>query len=528
MKFFVPLLLSAAIVCPLQASPVNINIKKKKNADKSAPVVETVETRADDAVPLPADTLVVIDSLLPRELTAKDTISDGDIVLPEGLDSDADSLIIEEEPYLQPPVSRGNNVDYPDSVYIRLLSALPAVVELPYNQVVKEYITLYTQKRRELVEKLLALNLYYEPIFEREIDKLGVPLELKYLPVIESALRPNAVSRVGATGLWQFMIGTAKLMGLEVNSVVDERRDPIRSTEQALRYLQQLYDTFGDWTLAIAAYNCGPGNVNKAIRRAGGKRDYWDIYPYLPKETRGYVPAFIAANYIMNYYSLHNIQSGEIELPAETDTVIVSKRLHFKQIADVLQVDVEELRRLNPQYRRDVVPATPQHRYSLVLPVEHALAFVGNEDSIANYQSQVYAQRITAELSAAARTPVEGYHRVKSGENLSVIAQKYRTSVANLRKWNNLKSNNIYPGMRLIVNSSAAQERKPAASTRSTSAPSAANTWVSNGVRYYKVKSGDSLWEISRKFPNLTVQKLKDANGLKSNELKPGQVLRIP
>ena len=205
------------------------------------------------------------------------------------------------------------------------------------------------------------------------------------------------------------------MMGLEVNSVVDERRDPYKSTQQALRYLQQLHDNFGDWTLAIAAYNCGPGNVNKAIRRSGGKRDYWDIYPYLPRETRGYVPAFIAANYIMNYYDLHNIQPGEIELPSETDTVLVNKRLHFKQISDVLGIEVGELRQLNPQYRRDVVPATAKRPYFLVLPEESAYAFVENEDSICNHQSELYARRITAELAQASRTPIQGYHRVRSG-----------------------------------------------------------------------------------------------------------------
>ena len=533
MKSTISLLLCLFFLFPASSSAA------KKRKDRKRNVIETpadnllAQKPIDTALIVSPDTLKTKPSsktvpATPHKLTAKDTITDNDIVLPAGLTNGVDTLISEEVDHLQPPANRkGGNIDYPDSVYIQRLCALPAIIELPYNSVVKGYISLYTEKRRELVEKLLALNLYYEPIFEQELDKMGLPIELKYLPVIESALRPNAVSPVGATGLWQFMIGTARMMGLEVNSVVDERRDPYKSTQQALRYLQQLHDNFGDWTLAIAAYNCGPGNVNKAIRRSGGKRDYWDIYPYLPRETRGYVPAFIAANYIMNYYDLHNIQPGEIELPSETDTVLISKRLHFKQISDVLGIELNELRQLNPQYRRDVVPATAKRPYFLVLPEESAYAFVENEDSICNHQSELYARRITAELAKASSSPIQGYHRVRSGENLSVIAHRYRTSVANLKKWNNLKSNNIYPGMRLAVSSSYARTRS-SAKTTATKSTRKAETWVKNGVRYYKVRPGDSLWEISRQFPGLTVQALKNANSLNSNNLKPGQILKIP
>ncbi len=522
------LLLCLTFLLPATASAARRKKDRKQNKTEIPADTLTAATRRDTAV-IAVDTLKQAAAQTapaePRKLTAKDTITDNDIVLPEGLANGVDTLISEEVDNLQPPVNRhGGNIDYPDSVYIQRLSALPAIIELPYNSVVKGYITLYTEKRRELVEKLLALNQYYEPIFEQEIDKQGLPIELKYLPVIESALRPNAVSPAGAAGLWQFMIGTARMMGLEVNSVVDERRDPYKSTQQALRYLKQLYDNFGDWTLAIAAYNCGPGNVNKAIRRSGGKRDYWDIYPYLPRETRGYVPAFIAANYIMNYYNYHNIQSGEIELPAQVDTVMVSERLHFKQISDVIGIEVNELRQLNPQYRRDVIPATAKRPYFLILPEQAAYAYVENEDSISHHQSDLYARRITAELSKA--TTVQGYHRVRSGENLSVIAHRYRTSVANLKRWNNLKSNNIYPGMRLVVNGAYAKKSTTSASSSQTTRK--AETWTQNGVRYYKVKEGDSLWEISRQFPGVTVQALKNANSLQSNNLKPGQILRIP
>jgi membrane-bound lytic murein transglycosylase D len=222
------------------------------------------------------------------------------------------------------------NVDYPDSVYIRKLSQLPTVIEMPYNSVVRRYIDMYVQKRRALVENLLGLSTYYMPIFEEALEREGLPLELKYLPIIESALRPDATSRVGAAGLWQFMVKTGKSMGLEVNSLVDERRDPIKSSAMAARYLKDLYSIYHDWALAIASYNCGPGNVSKAIRRSGGKTDYWEIYPYLPRETRGYVPAFIAVNYVMNYYSDHNICPVLTRRPLLTDTVQVTRRVHLQ------------------------------------------------------------------------------------------------------------------------------------------------------------------------------------------------------
>ena len=282
------LLLCLTFLLPATASAARRKKDRKQNKTEIPADTLTAATRRDTAV-IAVDTLKQAAAQTvpeePRKLTAKDTITDNDIVLPEGLANGVDTLISEEVDNLQPPVNRhGGNIDYPDSVYIQRLSALPAIIELPYNSVVKGYITLYTEKRRELVEKLLALNQYYEPIFEQEIDKQGLPIELKYLPVIESALRPNAVSPAGAAGLWQFMIGTARMMGLEVNSVVDERRDPIRSSELAAKYLKQLYEIYGDWSLAIASYNCGPGNVNEALRRAGGGKQ--DMRRHQPGRLR--------------------------------------------------------------------------------------------------------------------------------------------------------------------------------------------------------------------------------------------------
>lgn len=292
-------------------------------------------------------------SARPTVLSLKESIKDSSIVYPESFETDTQELM--KNWYLQNYTvlddSGADLTDVPttDEDYISRLKALPTVIEMPYNSIVRSYIDMYTQRRRQLVEEMLGLGLYYTPIFEQALEKEGVPLELKYLPVIESALNPDAVSRVGATGLWQFMLGTAKGLGLEVNSLVDERRDPIRSSEMAAKYLKQLYGIYGDWSLAIASYNCGPGNVNKALRRAGGgKKDFWDIYFFLPAETRGYVPAFIAANYVMTYYNDHDLGKSLAKRPIITDTVHVDKRVHFDQISAVLNIPVEELRVLNP------------------------------------------------------------------------------------------------------------------------------------------------------------------------------------
>ena len=264
----------------------------------------------------------------------------------------------------------------PDSVYIKRLQDIEQIIDLSYNKVVKNFIILYTEKRRELTKLIIGLSDYYFPIFEAELDKYDLPLELKYLPIIESALNPKARSRAGANGLWQFMYGTGKQMKLEISSFVDERRDPVKSTDAAMRYLKILYDQYGDWQLTIAAYNCGPGNVNRAIRRSGGKTNYWEIYYRLPRETRGYVPAFIAASYVMNYYKEHNLVPKMPEMPLAADTVMVSDYLHFEQIANNLNIDIDELQALNPMYRTDVIPAKNTKPYPLVLPEEKIMEFV--------------------------------------------------------------------------------------------------------------------------------------------------------
>ena len=334
-----------------------------------------------------------------------------------------------------------------DDVLIERLSKLPSIIEMPLHGPVRNMIYFYANRKRQLVENMLGLSLYYMPIFEDALERHGMPNELRYLPVIESALVPNAVSRAGAAGLWQFMPATATGQGLEVNSLVDQRRDPYLASDAAARYLKQLYATYDDWSLAIAAYNCGPGNVNKALRRAGGgKKDFWEIYPFLPAETRGYVPAFIAANYIMNYHKEHNISPALARKPIVVDTVHVSRRVHFNQICDVLDIPIEEVRALNPQFRKDIIPGDIKP-YSLVLPSLQTLAYVANEDSIVNHNAKNYARRGYVEPASGASTgrdakgeyydeEVVKYHTVARGETLTKIANKYGITIAQIKKYN--------------------------------------------------------------------------------------------
>lgn len=335
-------------------------------------------------------------------LSIKESITDNDIVFPASFETDTKAMMenwyLQNYAILDKDVENKSTGEVDEAEYIRRLKAIPSSIELPYNQVVRSYIDRYVKRNRTLVEQMLGMSLYYMPIFEQALEKEGLPLELRYIPVIESAMNPNAVSPAGAAGLWQFMLGTARGVGLEVNSLVDERRDPYRSSEKAAAYFKQLYEIYGDWSLAIAAYNCGPGNVNKAIRRASNpeKPDFWEIYNYLPRETRGYVPAFIAANYIMTYYKEHNISPSLAKKPLIVDTVSVSRRIHFRQISQVLNIPMEELRILNPQYRHDVIPGNT-HPYSLALPSQQVYSFIMVEDSIAQFRNDLYANRDVVE-----------------------------------------------------------------------------------------------------------------------------------
>lgn len=409
------------------------------------------------------------------------------IDLPEALTNEYDSLLnnYNSKTYLH--VSPDCNMPdvnpvYSKDVYKERLSRIPSVIELPYNDVVQKFIDRYSSHLRRSVSIMLGAQNFYMPVFEEALESYGLPLELKYLPVIESALNPNAVSRVGATGLWQFMLTTGKHYGLEVNSLVDERRDPVRASYAAAHYLRDLYRIFGDWNLVIAAYNCGPETINKAIHRSKGERDYWQIYPYLPKETRGYVPAFIAANYIMTYYCEHNICPMQADLPSKTDTVVVNRDVHFEQVANVLGIDVEQVKQLNPQYRRNVVNGATKPS-ALRLPSSLIGSFIDNEDSIYAYRPD---ELLTKRTEVAVNDEAPAYSRhsysrggssksaqrgksgkkdkkkrnkrdrdqnvtIRQGDTLSEIARRNGTTVSKLKKLNKISGSNIRAGKKLRV-----------------------------------------------------------------------------
>lgn len=327
----------------------------------------------------------------------------------------------------------------PDSLYAERLRALVSPVPLPYNDIVKGYIARYTSRRDGLISRILGLSKYYFPIIEEELLKADLPVELRALPIIESALQPGATSRAGAAGLWQFMPVTGRSYGLEVNSLVDERRDPVRSTQAACRYLKDLYAIYHDWSLAIAAYNCGPGNVNKAIARSGGKT-FWEIYDYLPRETRGYVPAFIGASYAYAYHRQHDIEPAETPVPLSVDTVHISRLTHLEQIASTIDVPMETLRLLNPQYKLDVIPATTKP-YALVLPQRNIADYIAREEEIRGKDSLYLKEYLDpANLDRKRTQPAGGtYYTIKSGDTLGAIARRYRVTTAQLMRWNDIK-----------------------------------------------------------------------------------------
>jgi membrane-bound lytic murein transglycosylase D len=345
----------------------------------------------------------------------------------------------------------------PDSVYKARLQALPCVIELPYNERVRAFILRYVKRNPKQVARMMRMSDYYFPIFEEALCRYNLPYELCCLPIIESALNPMARSHAGAAGLWQFMPATGKLFGLEVNSLVDERMDVIKATDAACRFLSSMYTIYHDWNLVIAAYNCGSGNVNKAIRRAGGKRDFWSIYPYLPRETRNYVPIFIAANYAMNYGQEHGICKAPVEKAMMTDTIRTTKRLHLQQVSENLGIDINELRRLNPQYSRDILPGGSV--YALCLPSEKVGMYIDLQDTILTYKADSLINNRRAEIDMAKVTSITGayrvngvtYYTIKRGDTLGGIAKKFHCSVKQLRQWNGLKNDNIREGKKLKI-----------------------------------------------------------------------------
>lgn len=385
---------------------------------------------------------------------------------------------------VRPPVNRDVNFipAFPDDEYIKRVKNINSVIKLSYNDQVRGIMNLYTNRKRDLSEFMLGFSEYYFPIFEQIFDKEGVPQELKYLALIESALNPRATSKAGAVGLWQFMYSTGKMYGLKINSFVDERRDPIKATVAAARFLKDLHNMFNDWNLALAAYNCGPGNVKKAIRRANGKTDFWDIYPFLPLETRGYVPAYIAATYLMNYNEKHNLYPREIKIPTTVDTIMVKKRLHLQQVAEVLHIPLGMLEDMNPQYRLNVIPYE-ECSNPLFLPGEFSEKFIEKQDSIYAYKDSIffdpeYLMRQPARYSykenqsktdsrskrgkQSSSSSGKSIYIVKKGDSFGKIATKHGITVKDIRDWNHLKSNTAMIGQKLIVskrNESESNER---------------------------------------------------------------------
>ena len=421
------------------------------------------------------------------ELTVTDQEGNEEVIdFPEAMTYDLDSLmnLYMAKTYLDADAdcrTTDENPTFSREEYIERLRRLPTVMEMAYNDVVQQFIDRYSGRLRRSVSLMLGASNFYMPIFEEALEAYDMPLELKYLPIIESALNPKAVSRVGATGLWQFMLTTGKQYGLEVNTLVDERRDPTKASYAAARYLRDLYRIFGDWNLVIAAYNCGPGNVDKAIHRAQAAskdsainvKDYWHIYPYLPKETRGYVPAFIAANYIMTYYSQHNICPLRTRLPQKTDTIVVNRDVHLAQVAGVLDIDLDMLRSLNPQYRRDIVPGLTKPS-ALKLPLTDVSRFIDNQDSIYAYNAATLLTKrsevainddvptFTSKRKTSARSRSKARRgrntasrsrgvTVRRGDTLSAIARRNGTTVAKLRKLNGIRGNNIKAGKKIRV-----------------------------------------------------------------------------
>ena len=418
-------------------------------------------------------------------------------------------------------------IEYPELPTDTLKARLKALdaktpFNVEYNPSLESVIKSYLKNRRELLQKLITLSAFYFPMFEYEFDKYDLPLEIKYLAVVESALKPRAKSRVGATGLWQFMFATGKMYGLDVSSYVDERCDPIKSTEAAAKYLSKLYEIFGDWDLALASYNSGPGNVTKAIRRSGGYKNYWNIRHNLPRETAGYLPAFLANMYIFEYAEAHGFKKIKPEFAlVETDTVRVKHMITLDQVSEVTGTPVEALQFLNPSYKLDIVPFIKEENYVLRLPKEVIGTFVNNEEQIYAFVKEEFAKR-EKPLPQFFNTSDRIRYRVRSGDYLGKIARNYGVRVSQIKQWNGLRSNDLRIGQRLTI-----YPRTPHVAPVSTSTKIAASKPLSGNITTYTVKSGDSLWSISQKFPGVSVQNIKDWNDISGTKLKPGMKLKI-
>jgi len=398
---------------------------------------------------------------------------------------------------------------------------------IAYNPSLEKVIISFLTKRRDLMQRMMTASQFYFPLFEQELDHQDIPLEVKYLAIVESALDPRARSRVGATGLWQFMFSTGKIYGLDVSSYVDERRDPIEATKAAGEYLAKLYEIFQDWDLALAAYNSGPGNVNKAIRRSGGYKNYWNIRRNLPRETAGYVPAFLATMYLFEYADEHGLKGEKIKRPYfETDTVHVKELITFDQISTLIGISKEELQVLNPQYKLNIIPKVQGKTYTLRLPVKHVGKFVSNEQAIYAFAKAEFEKQ-EKPLPQLVNNSDRIRYRVKSGDYLGKIAERYGVGVSQIKRWNGLRGNTLRIGQRLTI-----YPRKPLTSTStkavaSNSTPLKPVQLPNDPSKIHEVQSGDSLWTISRKYPGISIENLREWNGLRGNNLKPGTKLRL-
>lgn len=425
--------------------------------------------------------------------------------------------------------------DVPDSVLIQRLKSMNSFISLPFNETVKNYIVLYSEKMPTKMGHIMGLSSYYMPIFEETFNRYDLPEELKVMAVIESALNPTATSRAGAKGIWQFMHNTGKNYGLKINSFVDERMDVLKSSDAAARYLRDSYKIFGDWCLAIASYNCGPGNVNKAIKRSGGKQDFWSVYPYLPRETRGYLPAFVGALYAMTYYKEYGIVPDPVQMPAHTDTFEIRRNLHFDQISEVIGIPMDELKNLNPQYTHDIIPGN-EGTYILTLPYTYTNTFLEREDSIYTHKSkELLTETVVKDISESTSQDRIAY-KVKSGDYLGRIASRYGVTVKQLQQWNGLKGTNLRIGQTLYIyrkgakapSSKTSSTAKPASGTGTkTSSSSSSSGTASSGYTTYTVKSGDTLYDIAKKYPGVSADDIMKANAI-SSSIHPGMKLKIP
>jgi membrane-bound lytic murein transglycosylase D len=443
-------------------------------------------------------------------------------------------------------------VQVPDSLYVNRLSKINSVISLPFNNIIRSHIQVYTVRQRDKFSAVLGLMDYYFPMIENIFDSYGLPAEFKYLAIIESALNPNAVNRrSGATGLWQFMYGTGRMYGLTINSVIDERRDPVKSTHAAARFIRDLYSIYKDWVLVIAAYDCGPGNVNKAIARSGNKKDYWEIYYRLPRETRGYIPQYVAATYSVNYYSEHNIRPLPVNIPLSTDTIMVNKDIHLSQISEVMGIPLEELRALNPQYRTGLVPGSSRP-LALMLPMNHLSDFIDLNDTIRSYKKDLYLNKSTqiADPTHSSYYPdIKGktklIYSIKEGDNLGYISAWYRITASDLRYWNNLYHNTIRVGQKLAIyvdpskseyyskiNTMSFEEKqqligKPV--TTNSQPVTAFQEYETDGdFITYTVRPGDTIWDIVKLYDNVTATQVMSLNNISDPEkIKVGQKLKI-